>query len=248
MKTIKSEHIILNISGWGNREVDDILACLSLTANVFKSAIAPKQFNKKPVLVENYTDSAFLEEHPKMYKVTPENRIYLNINNETDVFASYVTQFAHEYCHHLLDCDFYNTYDQFGWFEEVLCEVAGLYALNAVSRQSDADTAQDLQKHLQTIMSDANLQIEVPLNDWITQKQDLLSLDRYFRSHNKTIAVQLTPLFIENPELWNVMVIIKEIDVVEDMTFPEFISAWEALIPDTLTGTFLPLKLLMLGV
>ena len=70
MRTIKGDHVVLNISGWGDRDVDDILVCLSQTVGVFKMVINPKLFNKKVVLVENYTDTAFTEEHPKMYKVT----------------------------------------------------------------------------------------------------------------------------------------------------------------------------------
>ena len=215
MRTIKGDHVILNISGWGDRDVDDILVCLSQTAGVFKTVISPKLFNKKVVLVENYTDTAFFGEHPKMYKVTPENRIYLNINTHNDAYGNYVPQFAHEYGHHLLDCDFYNRHDQFGWFEEVLCKVAGLYALNAVSKECYVELANDFTSRASEILNDKTYHIEMPLAEWIAKKQDLLSLDWYFRTHNKTIAVKLAPLFFENPKLWDVMLLIKQIPVAE---------------------------------
>lgn len=247
MRTIKGDYVILNISGWGDRDVDDILVCLSQTVGVFKTVISPKLFNKKVVLVENYTDTAFSGEHPKMYKVTPENRIYLNINADNDAYANYVLQFAHEYGHHLLDCDFYNTHDQFGWFEEVLCEVAGLYALHAVSKECDAELANDLQAVLQDILNDKTFYIDMPLAKWIAQKQDLLSLDRYFRTHNKTIAVKLAPLFFENPKLWDVMLLIKQIPVAEEMTFNVFIDAWEQLISPEFKSIFKSLKGLLLN-
>ena len=247
MRTIKGDHVILNISGWRDRDADDILVCLSQTAGVFKSVISPKVFNKKAVLVENYTDTAFSGEHPKMYKVTPENRIYLNINADNDAYANYVLQFAHEYGHHLLDCDFYNTHDQFGWFEEVLCEVAGLYALHAVSKECDAELANDLQIVLKDILNDKTFYIDMPLAEWIAQKQDLLSIDRYFRTHNKTIAVKLAPLFFENPKLWDVMLLIKQIPVAEEMTFNVFIDAWEQLISSEFKSIFKSLKGLLLN-
>ena len=47
MRTIKGNHVVLNISGWGDRDVDDILVCLSQTVGVFKTVISPKLFNKK---------------------------------------------------------------------------------------------------------------------------------------------------------------------------------------------------------
>ena len=247
MRTIKGDHVVLNISGWGDRDVDDILVCLSQTAGVFKMVINPKLFNKKVVLVENYTDTAFTGEHPKMYKVTPENRIYLNITADNDVYANYVLQFAHEYGHHLLDCDFYNTHDQFGWFEEVLCEVAGLYALHAVSKECDTELAKDLQAVLEDILNDKTFYIDMPLAEWIAQKQDLLSLDRYFRTHNKTIAVKLAPLFFENPKLWDVMLLIKQIPVAEEMSFNVFIDAWEQLISPEFKSIFKSFKGLLLN-
>ena len=198
------------------------------------------------MLVENYTDTAFSGEHPKMYKVTPENRIYLNINADNDAYANYVLQFAHEYGHHLLDCDFYNTHDQFGWFEEVLCEVAGLYALHAVSKECDAELANDLNAVLRDIFNDKTYHIDRPLAEWIDQKQDLLSLDRYFRTHNKTIAIKLAPLFFENPKLWDVMLLIKQIPIAEEMAFEVFINAWEALIPPSDSNIFQDFKAMIL--
>ena len=246
MRTIKGDHVILNISGWGDRDLDDILVCLSQTVSVFKTVITPKLFNKKAVLVENYSDTAFSQEHPKMYKVTPENRIYLNINADNDVYANYVLQFAHEYGHHLLDCDFYDTHDQFGWFEEVLCEVAGLYALHAVSKECDAELANDLNDVLRDILNDKTYHIDRPLAEWIDQKQDLLSLDRYFRTHNKTIAIKLAPLFFENPKLWDVVLLIKQIPIAEEMAFEFFINAWEALIPPSDSNIFQDFKAMIL--
>ena len=247
MRTIKGNHVILNISGWGDRDVDDILVCLSQTVGVFKTVISPKLFNKKVVLVENYTDTAFSGEHPKMYKVTPENRIYLNINTDNDAYANYVLQFAHEYGHHLLDCDFYNTHDQFGWFEEVLCEVAGLYALNAVSKECDAELANDLQTVLEDILNDKTFHIDMPLAEWIAQKKDLLSLDRYFRTHNKTIAVKLAPLFFENPKLWDVMLLIKKIPVAEEMAFDVFINVWENLMTPSAKSSFQDFRAMLIA-
>jgi hypothetical protein len=242
MRTIKGDHVILNISGWRDRDADDILVCLSQTVNVFKAEITPKLFNKKAVLVENYTDTAFSQEHPKMYKVTPENRIYLNINADNDAYANYVLQFAHEYGHHLLDCDFYNTHDQFGWFEEVLCEVAGLYALHAVSKECDSKLANELQAVLQDILNDKTYHIDMLLAEWIAEKQELLSLDRYFRTHNKTIAIKLAPLFFENSKLWDTMLLIKQIPVAEEMSFDVFIDVWENLMSSSAKSNFQDFK------
>ena len=79
MRTIKGDHVVLNISGWGDRDVDDILVCLSQTVGVFKTVISSNYLIKKWCSWK-IIQTAFSEEHPKMYKVTPENRIYLNIN------------------------------------------------------------------------------------------------------------------------------------------------------------------------
>ena len=60
-------------------------------------------------------------------------------------------------------------------------EVAGLYALNAVSKECDAELANDLQAVLQEILNDKTYHIDMPLAEWIAQKQDLLSLNRYLK-------------------------------------------------------------------
>lgn len=246
MKTLKTEHITLNIEGWGKHDVDTIMGYLNQTVTVFKETIQPRYFNKKPVLIENYTDKAFSEEHPKMYKVTPENIIYLNINEASEPEIQFIKQFSHEYTHHLLDCDFYNTYDQFGWFEEMLCEVAELFVLKAISDNVNPSDAQPLKLFIEECMTNKTFKLDQPLYQWIKEKEDFLSLDRYFREHNQTIAVQLAPLFFESPQLWNAMMLINKIQVTETMTFETFFEAWEAIIeqPDR---AFLEFKAMLLG-
>ena len=53
MRTIKGDHVILNISGWGDRDVDDILFVF-LKQQVFLKQLYLPNYLIKVVLVENY--------------------------------------------------------------------------------------------------------------------------------------------------------------------------------------------------
>lgn len=53
-------------------------------------------------------------------------------------------------------------------------------------------------------------------------------------------------MFFENPKLWDVMRLIKQIPVAEEMTFDVFIKAWENLIPSSEKNTSQVLKEMLL--
>ena len=57
-----------------------------------------------------------------------EHIIFLNAKE--NYWCQWVYQFAHEYCHHLIDGTLTGEWSNLLWFEETICELSSLYNLN----------------------------------------------------------------------------------------------------------------------
>lgn len=76
--------------------------------------------------------------------------------------------------------------------------------------------------------------ISKPFKGWLTENLDLLYKDRYKRTENRIVALQLFPLFRNKTEFWMTIQYLKFIKVTDDMTFDNFIDAWAEKVPDKL--------------
>ena len=84
--------------------------------DIFEKNIQAENFKSKLVFVQNSDAHRPPVNHPSMYKRHPENVIYLSTKDRYWSQLSY--QFAHEYCHHIIESNFINTFYRFAWFEE----------------------------------------------------------------------------------------------------------------------------------
>lgn len=145
-----------------------------------------------------------------------EYRVHLSARNRG--WAQYAYQFGHELCHIL------SNYDQRAhdaarratqWFEEALCEAAGLYVLRsmAVRWRTDAPYpgweayAPSLASYAERLVAEPHRQLPpgVSATSWLKTRLAVLAADPYRRDDNEVVANLLLPHFERDAARWVVL-------------------------------------------
>lgn len=153
----------------------------------------------------------YKSEEPRCCNLHSDHLIYLSATQNH--WAQWVYQFAHEYCHHLINGDMINSISGLIWFEETICELSSMYHLHAIYTQWKKSINQ-------TYSYNAPLFLDY-LNDLLTKNPQLISATRqpgflslwekilfepeHHRDHYNAIAARMFPLFVENPSLWKII-------------------------------------------
>lgn len=253
MNSVENNRIVINDDGWGDAVTEDILAVLASSIELFERNIQVENFNPKLVSVQHSNNHEPPIEHPRFYKQTPQNNIYLSAQNK--YWAKYAYQFSHEYCHHLIDSDFVNSYDQFGWFEEALCELASIHSLKIMAQIWAEDPpfsnwrtySTHLDEYAVNILTRDTNNIDCPLSAWLKENIEPLSKDRYLREKNCLVAANISDIFFNEPTLWNSITYIRKVSISQNTTFMDFMAQWGQLLPESNRPSWSLLKDLLLG-
>ncbi|MCJ8498147.1 M64 family metallopeptidase [Chryseobacterium salipaludis] len=230
----------LHTYGWGQAQLQDITKLLDGVIIEFYANLDIRQITGKPVYVLNSKNKVPPTDYPEIIKLDKFNLIYLGTSDR--LWSQYSYQFAHELCHHVIDSDFYTTNDKFGWFEEALCELASIFSIDKMSQTwltnppyaNWKDYSMSLANYITDIIGKPENKISKPFKIWLTENLDELFIDRYKRTENRIVALQLFPLFKKRPEFWTTIQYLKFIKVTNEMSFDNFIDAWTKLVPDKL--------------
>ncbi|WP_192350361.1 hypothetical protein [Algoriphagus sp. Y33] len=242
------QNFFLHTDGWGQAQLQDITKLLDSVITDFYTNLDLGQITGKTVYIINAKNKVPPKDCPEIIKLDSFNLIYLNTSDR--LWSQYCYQFAHELCHHVVDSDFYTTNDKFGWFEEALCELASIFCLDKMSQTWQTNPPYPNWKDYSTLLSEYLIEsidkpdnkISKPFKIWLTENLDELFKDRYKRSENRIIALQLFPLFKRKPEFWKITHYLKFIKVTDEMTFENFLDAWTELVPDTLKELLAEIK------
>ncbi|MHB1307778.1 MAG: hypothetical protein ACYDC1_03640 [Limisphaerales bacterium] len=154
-------------------------------------------------------------------------------------WSQYAYQFAHEYFH------FFSGYEELRgarhkWFEEVLGEVASMFALNQMSRTWLANPpypnwtgyASSLGDYASELCSrpSRQLQPDSAIADLYRQNEAGLLADPYQRDLNGTFAIHLLPIFLDDPRRWE---LVRYLPICSS-SFADFLRAWEDASPSHL--------------
>jgi hypothetical protein len=158
-------------------------------------------------------------DHPQTgSKVTAEGRIAIGLAVRDNHWAQYTFQFAHEYCHALINYNNNRTeaasharYPNL-WLEESLCETASLFTLQTLSRSWLVappypvwrDYAQWFSAYLEERLRlpEHRLPAGMPFIVWFRANKSGLRRDGTRRDRNTIIAAQLLPIFEKEPQGW----------------------------------------------
>ena len=187
-----------NSFGDYNRQVVHVL--LKHVQDLFVEWLGPDGYGTKPVLIE------YQDECPQIFGYDPQKhtiKLFVDQNAEP---CQWVYQFAHEYCHHLINVKLDGDLSGLKWFEETICNLSS-------------------QIHLRKLLDDYNvLHPNIPSRDqilrWIransgTPQGDvrgyiqtnlaLLCTQCYRREIYRDIATSVLPMFVSNPRLWKMI-------------------------------------------
>ena len=149
------------------------------------------------------------------------NRIAIGLTARDTHWAQYSFQFAHEYCHALInygnddgavarDWRYANL-----WLEESLCETASLFTLRALSRSWLIAPPYAVWRNYapwfsayaeeRLALTEHHLSAGTPFVVWFRANQAVLRQDASGRDRNTIVAAQLLPIFEKEPRGWGAL-------------------------------------------
>lgn len=154
------------------------------------------------------------DDDPMCARVGEQHIIFLNTTNNH--WCQWVYQFAHEYCHHLIDGSLSGEWSDMLWFEEAICELSSLYNLNRMigfcMMNGLQGFAPSVEKYLNNLLTKNRNAYHLSANvGWYELYKDSLVKIQYQRDLYNAIAVLMYPLFMENPHLWKMILNIGDI-------------------------------------
>jgi hypothetical protein len=210
----RSINIRVQAGGFGAASAADITAVLQ------SAAVQLSQYWPRTQLLS--IDVYHRPDHPQTdSRRAAGNRIAIGLTARDNRWAQYSFQFAHEYCHALIN---YSN-DERGltrdrryanlWLEESLCETASLFTLRALSRSwliappyaVWRDYASWFAAYAQERLAlpEHHLPAGTSFAVWFRANEPALRQDSTRRDRNTIIAAQLLPIFEKEPRGWGAL-------------------------------------------
>jgi hypothetical protein len=176
------------------------------------------------------------------------NRIAIGLTARDTHWAQYSFQFAHEYCHALINYSNDErglTRDRYAnlWLEESLCETASLFTLRALSRSwLIAPPYAAWRDYAPWFTAYAEERLALPEHHlpagtsfvvWFRANEPALRQDSTGRDCNTIIAVQLLPIFEKEPRGWGALAFFRRATN-PNQSLSRHFAAWRSRCPHEL--------------
>lgn len=235
---------------WGNTLLIDLSRVLDNIVSKFYETLISELLPVKEVVIQNIK---YLPNHtpgPEIVVKDYIDKIYLDL--EDNLWCQYIYQFSHELCHHVIGSDAKLVF-KFKWFEETLCELASLYCLEKLSISWKTDAPYPNWSNYASVIKSYKMQhvskpeniIEIPFENWFAQNIDEFYSNRYRRTENRIVALQLFDLFNNNPFNWQIVQYLSYLKTSDEMDFKDFLLCWEAVLPEKLKVDFRKITLIL---
>lgn len=178
---------------------------LSSVDNNLSHCLSMRPFSSKDCYI------TYREDYPMCIQTDNIHIIYLCTTN--DYWSQWVYQFAHEYCHHLINGEFTGEISGLIWFEEAICELSSMYNLHTIHSQWEnsenlkmSQYAPAFRDYLDDLLSQNPQLTQLSTHPgWLQSWDATLSEPTYHRDYYNVIASRMFPLFLENPNLWKII-------------------------------------------
>lgn len=208
-KILSSENFVSYIpnievarGSWGQVTIPEVKKVLDLTAKqLFPStqkrnwdSILVKQSNAGPIV---------------LYERGQKGEYIVYLDTHGRYWCQYVFQFAHEIGH--IICGFHKDNRKHLWFEETICEVASLFALQSMSKQwkdfppfpNLKNYADEFNKYATNRMNENSFSGLNKFHDWFRQNKDDLVQNPMDRSMNGKMSSVLLSYFTNDSFSWS---------------------------------------------
>lgn len=218
---------VLNLD-WGNAEIADISCVLNSVRNEFLTCFGEVDKIKELVIVGKLKQKV-----DDIYPFCCRKVSFINLTTDNRVWNQCAYQFSHEYCHFLIPGD---VQSKLRWFEESLCELASLYFLPLVGIQwsisppyeSWADYSPYFLSYIEKRKRNYE-EFNLDFNDSENPIIEKFYKSPYQRKLNRYAALQIEPIFNENPKLWSCVPLLCEIP--DGLDFEDSLKSWFSLAP-----------------
>jgi len=152
------------------------------------------------------------EEPPRaLYRDSGVGNFLINLTAKDRHWCQYSYQFAHELCHVLSGYERLRDNPN-NWFHEAICELASLFVLRRMAQSwASHPPFQNWKGYAPHLADYADCWIKEhcarapsgSFNTWLSDNEAELRRDCYLRDKNGVAALQLLPLFENDPTGWN---------------------------------------------
>lgn len=197
-----SPNISIEHNGFGDANLSVIGPILSSIEAEMTSLIDKRlYFYKKIHIKRGYDD-------PIIYNQDGLHVVELNVTS--NYWCKWIYQFAHEYCHHLINGSFSGGLCGLLWFEEVLCEACSIYCLISIERRWEsmfpayASFREGIRSYVYDLLVD-DIKINYPILESNAYIRCSSGYD-YNRELYHSLACRIwLPLLLEEPSLWKII-------------------------------------------
>lgn len=143
--------------------------------------------------------------HPEIYSMGEAgHRICLHVKG--DDLWRWVYQFAHEYCHHLINGNTSGNVTGLMWFEETICDLSAICHLDRLIALCGVLRIDNHVKDWIVNCRNANLgTVQSNCREYLKQNLDKLGQPLYQRGIYSNLSTTMLPLFQKNPCLWKII-------------------------------------------
>lgn len=223
--------------GWGSATREEVQTLLQAVADELVDGPNPVFAN--PIVVTQGGDAPVA-----LFAPGPAGERRIRVSARDRAWAQYAYQFGHELCHvmaghtvHAAD----SSRRRHQWFEEALCEAAGLYALRSMAARwrDDApyaaweDYAPVLAAYAERLLAEPHRQLpagESPAQ-WLSTRVQALSDDPYRRADNEVVANLLLQRFEASPEHWAALYALNRHEPAQVQDVGDYLGQWREQVP-----------------
>ena len=166
-------------------------------------------------------------DYPMCSNVGDHRKIFLATKD--NFWCQLAYQFAHEYCHHLINGPMDGEKISSFWFEESICEMSSIYFMRRIAQKWIANNTPILNVYAFSVLNYcednwACAPMVNGLSSWIHDNISILSEPNYHRDMYKVIAKSLYPLFASCPTIWKLLPYLKRVPLVEYVNFEHWMT------------------------
>ena len=203
-----SNIILPENKAFGNPNYEIVQMLLNMVdANMMDALALPRFSSQQCVVVHTPGD-------PMCCQSQGSHLIMLSTHD--NFWCQWVYQFAHEYCHHLINGSLSGEWSDLLWFEETICQISSLYNLyfmESFCRDNNLNSyAPSVKQYFTDELYNNHEKCGLKSDGgWYEEYKTQLSEEPYIRDLYSEIATLMLPLFIENPNLWKIILNIGDI-------------------------------------
>lgn len=197
-----SSYITIEHNGFGDADFSIIGPILSSIEEEMMALINKQPYSFKNIYIRKGSNN------PRIYN---QNGLHvIELTTTHNYWCQWIYQFAHEYCHHLIDGNLSGDLCGLIWFEEVLCETCSIYCLISIERRWEfmfpgyASYRECIRSYIYDLLIN-DIKIEYPILESNAYIRTPLGFD-YNRDLYLSLACRIwLPLLLEKPSLWKVL-------------------------------------------